>query len=286
MAKALAKIDLDFQRYVERRKGRQQAQSREGAAYAYAGDVRFRKTLDRRPVRMALESASGLWHSDHSELRATESTQPAVKAAIAKAAAALHVAEPAVLVVDRALPGEVGTFGSDDEPVIVITAALVGRLLQEELIETLGSELGRIQNGHVLFHSAHHYLHHQAARFVRWIVAPARLALDAWALRGDVTADRAGLLCARSLVVSASSLQKRLLPIEAQTASAESLVAALDEAATASPAAEILAKFPVLRRRLRALRLFAESAYYRGMLREPGGLSPTECDAKVAEVLS
>jgi len=285
MPKLLAKIDLDFQRYVERRKGKQQAQSREGAAYAYAGDVRFRKNLDRRPVRMALESASGLWKQERTELRATESSQPAVKAAIEKAAAALHVAEPAVLVVEGALAGEVGTFGSDDEPVIVITAALVGRLAQEELLETLGSELGRIQNGHVLFRSAHHYLHHQAAAFVRWIVAPARLALDSWALRGDVTADRAGLLCARSLVVSASSLQKRLLPLEAQTASAESLVAALDEAAGASPAADVLAKFPVLRRRLRALKLFAESSYYRGMLREPGGMSPGECDEKVAGVL-
>ena len=34
-------VDFDFQRYVERRRGAREAQAREGAAYAYAGDLRL-----------------------------------------------------------------------------------------------------------------------------------------------------------------------------------------------------------------------------------------------------
>ena len=50
-------MDLDFKHYVERRKGERDAAAREGAAYAYSGDLRVLKTLDRmRPVRLAIEA--------------------------------------------------------------------------------------------------------------------------------------------------------------------------------------------------------------------------------------
>ena len=48
----MPKVDLDFQRYVERRKGARAAETREGAAYAYAGDLKVLRTLDNlRPAR-------------------------------------------------------------------------------------------------------------------------------------------------------------------------------------------------------------------------------------------
>src|SRR4051812_50222592 len=63
-ATGMATIDFDFQRYVERRKGAREAQAREGAAYAYAGDLRLLRTLDRlKPVKMALEATVRLWRS-------------------------------------------------------------------------------------------------------------------------------------------------------------------------------------------------------------------------------
>ena len=38
--------------------------------------------------------------------------------------------------------------------------------------------------------------------------------------------------------------------------------------------------------RVDALRVFAESAYYHGVVGKEGGLSQSECDGKVAEILS
>jgi len=40
-------IDLSFARYVAARKGEASARSREGAAYAYGGDIKVRAALDR-----------------------------------------------------------------------------------------------------------------------------------------------------------------------------------------------------------------------------------------------
>ena len=57
-------IDLSFARYVAARKGEVAARSREGAAYAYAGDIKVRAALDRvRPVTLAVEATVRLWQT-------------------------------------------------------------------------------------------------------------------------------------------------------------------------------------------------------------------------------
>ena len=57
-------IDLSFARYVAARKGEVAARTREGAAYAYAGDIKVRAALDRvRPVTLAVEATIRLWQS-------------------------------------------------------------------------------------------------------------------------------------------------------------------------------------------------------------------------------
>ena len=57
-------IDVSFARYVAARKGEASARSREGAAYAYSGDIKVRTALDRvRPVTLAVEAAVRLWQS-------------------------------------------------------------------------------------------------------------------------------------------------------------------------------------------------------------------------------
>ena len=62
MVSAMPKVDFDFQRYVERRKGALAAQAREGAAYAYSGDLKVLRTLDKlRPVRISVEATVRLW---------------------------------------------------------------------------------------------------------------------------------------------------------------------------------------------------------------------------------
>ena len=94
------------------------------------------------------------------------------------------------------------TFGTDEDPYIVINAALIDHLSEPELLDVIGHECGHIQNNHVVYMTTLHFLGTRPTSFLRWSVQPAVLALHAWARRAEVTCDRAGLLCTRDLDVS------------------------------------------------------------------------------------
>jgi Zn-dependent protease with chaperone function len=286
-------IDLDFQRYVERRKGRREAQAREGAAYAYGGDLKLLRTLDRvRPVKMALEATGRLWRGGRDELLAGAArvSDPM----LLEAAERLRVPAPPAWATGALPPGCEGLalLGTDEEPTIFVEQQLLADLGDVERLDLFGGALGRIQNGHTVYATARYSLRHQAARFVRWVVAPALFALDRWAVRADLTADRAGLLCARDLPGAERALVRRVTG-HREGLSPEALVAAIDATGNGAPpeperidvARAVLAEHPTLAPRLRALRLFAESAIYRGVVGQEGGLSPADVDAKVAELL-
>ena len=259
---AMPTIDFDFHRYVERRKGARAAQAREGAAYAYAGDLRLLRALDRlRPVKLALEATVRLWRSAaRAELlagavKASRKEQPLVHAVVERCAERLHIAAPTIYVAPAERSPAAHTFGTEDEAYIVVAGALVETLTEGELTDVVGRQCGRIQNQHVLPATALYYLEHFASRYVRWIVAPALAALRSWARRAEITCDRAGLLCTRDLDVSAAALGKLGLgPAELQA-------------------------------RVEALRVFAESEYFRAILGQAGGLTPEACDARVADLL-
>ena len=129
-ATGMATIDFDFQRYVERRRGAREAEAREGAHYAYAGDLKLLRTLERlRPVTMALEATVRLWRSAaRAELlagavKASQTEQPLVHALVARCAERLHVTPPTVYVAANNRGREAHTLGTEDEHYVV----LVGR---------------------------------------------------------------------------------------------------------------------------------------------------------------
>jgi Zn-dependent protease with chaperone function len=254
----MATIDFDFQRYVERRRGAREAEAREGAHYAYAGDLRLLRTLERlRPVKMALEATVRLWRSAaRAELlagavKASQKEQPLVHSLVARCAERLHVTPPTVYVAALNRGREAHTLGTDDEHYVVLSGGLVDELNEAELTDVIGRQCGRIQNQHVLPSTALFYLEHFASRYVRWIVAPALAALRSWGRRAEVTCDRAGLLCTRDVDVSAAALTKSGVGPEY----------------------------------VEALRVFAESEYFRAMMKQPGGMTPEACDDRVAQIL-
>jgi Zn-dependent protease with chaperone function len=260
-------VDFDFQRYVARRKGVRAAQVREGAAYAYPGDVRVLRTLDKlRPIQLALDEAGRLWrHLARAELlgpavRVSVERYANVLVAARRCAEILHIGIPTVYIAPQ--PSGVLTLGTDEEAYIVLAQGLLDDLTETELLDVLGRECGRIQNGHVPFRTALHYLQHARNTLVRWAVRPATLTLQAWRRRADVTADRAGLLCARDLDVSLQTLAK--------------VSASNDSDGRELP------------RRQRALTRFAGSAYYRTVVGGIGGdegEATEDCDAAVAQIL-
>ncbi|MDW8280633.1 MAG: M48 family metalloprotease [Myxococcales bacterium] len=257
--------DFDFQRYVARRKGAREAQVREGAAYAFPGDVRLLRTLDRlRPVQLALEETARLWRAvARAELlgtavRAGTEHYPSVAQAAARCAQRLHIEVPTVYITPQPASQGARTLGTSEDAYIVVAAGLLEGLSGDELLDVIGRECGRIQNGHVPFLTALYYLTTSASDFVRWMVLPATLTLSAWERRAVITADRAGLLCSRSLEVSLSALRKSVMGDEATVS-----------------------------RRARALSRFAGSAYYRTVIGlDPSAGEPQEaCDAAVARIL-
>lgn len=279
--------DFDFQRYVERRKGERAAERREGSAYAYSGDQRLRGLLARlRPVTLALEASARLWKATAraellgTSVRITERSYPRVHKAAELCAARLHVALPPLHA--SPLRGmSAHTFGTDDEPVVLLHAELCDALSDDELCHVVGAELGRIQNGATLLATAHHYLHRAPGGFLRWIVGPARAALDGWWRRAAITADRAGLLCSRDLGASASAIRKL-----ARAASDEPMVAPRGNATGSQPAAGAPpSALDLVGARIAALEIFARSSYFLGVRGEPGGISPEETDRQVAELL-
>ncbi len=290
-------VDLDFQRYVERRRGASEAQAREGAAYAFAGEQRVRRTLDKlRPVRMALEATVHTWQTVaraellNNAIKTSQRELVRVHAATERAAATLHITMPTVYVATN--PGQGGlahAFGTNDDAYVVLGRALVDQLTDAELVHVVGQQCGRIQNGHVVFETALYYLEHFANRFVQWIVKPATLALRGWARRAVITADRAGLICTRDLDVSQAALLKLVLgPSDlVQQLNAEAFLKQLYEQKpdAAVPLTEPLASHPDLPRRVRAQQLFSESAYYRGAIGQEGGTDMAACDSAVTGVL-
>src|SRR5690348_3167639 len=94
-------VDFDFPRWLAARRGQMEQQAREGAAYAFGGERRFRRNLNiARPVTIALEATTRLWRDvARTELlgtavKVTDQQYPRVFNAARAAGAALRVRVP------------------------------------------------------------------------------------------------------------------------------------------------------------------------------------------------
>jgi Zn-dependent protease with chaperone function len=301
-------IDLSFPRYVAARKGAADARAREGSAYAYGGDLKVRATLDRvRPVTLAVEAAVRLWQTIEKSrmlgtaVKVTPKQFPKVWKLAETCADTLRIPVPTLYVSPNIGSLNAHTFGTAEDPYVVINAALIDHLTDAELLDVIGHECGHIQNNHVVYMTTLHFLKHAANAFLRWSVKPAVLALNAWARRAEITCDRAGLLCTRDVDVSIACLVKLALgskKLYSEINVDEYLAQMAEVNETVGRVDELSRTHPYLPKRVAALKLFAETAYFKGVVTSPGGKTGTEpgaqppgttkdeCDAKVAELLT
>jgi Zn-dependent protease with chaperone function len=294
-------IDLSFPRYVAARKGAADARAREGTAYAYGGDIKVRATLDRiRPVTLAVEAAVRLWQTIEKSrmlgtaVKVTPKQFPRVWKLAETCADTLRIPVPTVYISPNIGSLNAHTFGTAEDPYVVINAALIDHLTEAELLDVIGHECGHIQNNHVVYMTTLHFLKHAANAFLRWSVKPAVLALNAWARRAEITCDRAGLICTRDLDVSIACLVKLALGSKKlySDINVEEYLAQMQEAnATVGRFDELMRTHPYLPKRVAALRLFAETAYFKGLVGKAGpgdaaGTPKEECDARVAELIA
>jgi Zn-dependent protease with chaperone function len=292
-------IDFDFARYIQDRRGQAERRVREGSTYAYGGERKVRRTLNSaRPVVIALEATTRLWQNVAktellgTAIKVTGQQFPRLHHATRKACEALRMEPPPVYVTPASSSIRAQALGTNDDAYVVVNAAFVdGHHLEEnELVAMIGHELGHIQNNHVLYTTALHYLTESAAMFVRWAVQPAIMTLQAWSRRAEITCDRAALLCARDLDVTVSAMVKIALGLErtADIDIREYIENPPDTRRGVGRYTELFRTYPYLPKRIQALRRFAESALYKSFVGQDakGAPSTADVDAAVAEILS
>src|SRR4051812_37137991 len=127
-------VDFDFTRWIAARRGKQEQQAREGAAYAFTNERKFRRTLMlARPVTMALEATTRLWRDvARTELLGTavkvsDQQYPRVYLAAKAAGAALHVNVPPVFAAPNT-SFDVKVLGTEDAPHLIVNLALAEKL--------------------------------------------------------------------------------------------------------------------------------------------------------------
>jgi Zn-dependent protease with chaperone function len=291
-------VDFDLAKWIAQRRGALEQQARDGAAYAFAGERKFRRTLTiAQPVTMALAATTRLWRDVArtellaSAVKVTDQQYPRVYHAAKAAGAALKVAVPSVF----AAPSDaikVAVLGTDDAPHLIVNLQLAERLDDTQLIAAIGHELGHVQNGHIFYATALHYLRHSAAFYVRWVVQPAIMALQAWSRRAEVTCDRAALLAVRDLDKTLQALVAIELGLDRGAAfNVEDYLRTVSDAkrpGILGRYAELFRSHPYVPKRVAALRLFAGSAMYaQATGGDPTGKpSLAEVDKQVAGLIS
>ncbi|HUH05061.1 MAG TPA: M48 family metallopeptidase [Kofleriaceae bacterium] len=287
-------IDFDFARYIAHRRGVVHQRARDGAAYAYVGEHKVRRALvTARPVSMAIEATTRLWkNAARNELlgtsvKVTDQQFPRAYAALRQACKALHLEVPPLYAAPSSSRIGAQPLGTDDDSYLVINAGLLDRLSDIELLAVIGNELGHIQNNHVVYATALHYLSNDSVMFVRWIVQPAIIALQAWSRRAEITCDRAALLCTRDLHSTLTAMVKLSIGSEHDINIDEYLRDLPTTRKGIGRYAELFRAHPYLPKRVQALQVFAKSSFYKIFIGEDpeGSLSADATDAQVAEIL-
>ena len=289
-------VDFDFPRWIAARRGALEQQAREGAVYAFTGERKFRRTLNiARPVTMALEATTRLWRDvARTELlgtavKVTDQQYPRVFEAAKAAGAALRVRVPVVFAAPTSSI-KVKVLGTEDAPHLIVNLDLAEKLDDTELVAAIAHELGHIQNGHILYTTALHYLTNSAAFFVRWIIQPAIMTLQAWSRRAEVTCDRAALLAVRDLDQTLAAMVRLELGLDKGSAfnAEEYLKAMPDVKKGLGRFAEMFRSHPYVPKRVQALRAFAESALYAQITgQDPTGKpNMTDVDKQVTDLIS
>jgi Zn-dependent protease with chaperone function len=287
---------LDFKQFVEGRKGERAGGSEGGGhAYSYVSDRNTRMAFDKmKPVELAVTAAVRLFKSvGKNELlghavKVGPNQFPRVHNLAVRCSETLGIAVPTMYIVNNPT-ANAATYGTNDDSFIMIHSGLVDHFSDEELLSVIGHECGHIHNSHVVYLTAMHYLMRMASMFVRWIVAPAMLALSGWSRRAEITCDRAGMLCSRSLDVSTRALAKLALG-STKLYEQLNMEAFLDQYEEGKDGigrfAEITASHPWLPKRVMALRTFAESEIYRKHVGlGEGGLTMEQVDEKVHGII-
>ncbi len=289
-------MDFDFLKYVDRKKSPESGREEKTGfgEYAFSGDIRVLRQLDRaKPVNIVAKSAVRFWKSfEKNELlgsgvRISRRQFPSLYETVLECADTLDIPPPAVYVSQNPSMNA-GTYGTDEESFIIITSSLIDRFKDDELKFVIGHECGHIQNNHVVYRTAAEFLKQGAISFVKWAVVPATMALNAWSRRGEITCDRAGMLCAESEQAALNAMLRLALGSKKlfEELDMDEYLSQLEDVQDGvGRVKEYFQSHPYLPKRIQAIKLFADSEYYRHYIGERGGRPLDEIDREVEELV-
>jgi Zn-dependent protease with chaperone function len=289
-------MELDFLKYVDKKKAPKSGREEKTGFgdYAFSGDIRVLRQLDRaKPVRLVAESSVRFWNAFEkndlmgSGVKLSRRQFPALYDLVLECADTLDIPPPAVYV-QQTPHMAAHTYGTDQEAFVVITSSLIDRLDDSELKFVIGHECGHLQNNHVVYATAAEFLKQGVGSFVRWAVVPATMALNAWSRRGEITCDRAGMICAEDERAAINTMLKLALGSKRlfESIDLDEYLRQLDDVQEGiGRVKEYFSSHPYLPKRIKALRMFAESEYYRHHLGERGGRPLDEIDREVEELV-
>jgi Zn-dependent protease with chaperone function len=250
------------------------------SVYEYPADRKMIRVLDSLlVVKMLARGFLGLIIDFYKgeqlgqSVRVSERQFPELHRLVLKTAEILDMEPPAIFVGQNPHVNA-HTFGMDDEQVfVVLSSSLVDLLEPRELLFVLGHELGHIKSNHTLYHTLATWV----ARGVTAVTPPlldllslpAALALQAWKRRSEITCDRAGLLVCQDENMALKALVKLALGAHKLLEQID-LDEYIDQIADLNKSygrfSEVFATHPFLPKRVQALRLFAHSDVYVGMV--------------------
>ncbi len=137
-------VDFSFKKYIEARRGADEARVREGAAYAYAGDLKVLRTLQHaRPITLAVEATVRLWRSVErarllgNAVKVGPKQFPKIQAMVDQCSQTLHIPAPQVYVTP-VFQLNAYTLGTSEDALVVLNSALVDHLTEPELLDVIG----------------------------------------------------------------------------------------------------------------------------------------------------
>lgn len=287
---------FDFQRYVDVRKSPGKKRTARGfGVYAYAGDVRVLNTLSyAKPVRIAVEAAvrafKAWYRSDllGSAVKVSPRQFPHIHALVAECAEELGIPAPTTYIAQNLAAINAATYGTETDAFILINSATVDRLSEDELKYVIGHECGHIQNSHVAYKTALNFATNMAGQLLSVIALPARLALNSWSRRAELTCDRAGLMCCKDIDIATKTMVRLAHGSQklADQVDLDDYLAQMEELKKgAGRIREWWQSHPHLVKRVRALQLFAESDLYHRHTNRDGGTPLVEIDRQVDELI-
>lgn len=291
-------MQFDFGSYIHDKKNGPSGERGEG--YAYEGDLRvLRKMRTLKPVEVAVGQTVKLSKEFLTNdllgnaVKVGPQQFPRIHRITRECAHTLGIAAPQVYIVPNIGSINAATYGVDSDAFIMVHAATVDALSDEELRFVIGHECGHIQNNHVVYLTTLHMLRMilqvaAAGVVLAPFLMPATLALQSWARAAEVTCDRAGLLCCKNPTVATHSFVKLAIGSRRlfDQMNVDVYLEQLKEAKGGyGRMGELQRSHPYLTKRIEALRVFAESALYRSAVGLAGGVERDELERRTEEIV-